>query len=108
VLRDKLAKYMGHNYYGEPTWPIDLSYICPVVVLGTIACTIGLMILEPSMIGEPTNPFVTTLEILPKWYLFPIFQILRTIPNKLLGVLLMASVPMGSLTMPFLDNVNQF
>ena len=28
VLRAKLAKGMGHNYYGEPAWPNDLLYIC--------------------------------------------------------------------------------
>merc|ERR1712205_178245 len=36
VLRAKLAKGMGHNYYGEPAWPNDLLYIFPVVILGTI------------------------------------------------------------------------
>ncbi|CAN4119671.1 unnamed protein product [Withania somnifera] len=82
---------MGHNYYGEPAWPNDLLYIFPVVILGTIACNVGLAILEPSMIGEPADPFATPLEILPKWYFFPVFQILRTVPNKLLGVLLMVS-----------------
>ncbi|KAL5681526.1 hypothetical protein ACJX0J_007911, partial [Zea mays] len=35
----KLAKGMGHNYYGEPAWPNDLLYIFPVVILGTIAGT---------------------------------------------------------------------
>lgn len=54
------------------------------------------------------NPFATPLEILPEWYFFPVFQILRTVPNKLLGVLLMGSVPAGLLTVPFLENVNQF
>ncbi|MDJ0563914.1 MAG: cytochrome b6-f complex subunit IV, partial [Microcystis sp. M49629_WE12] len=24
ALRAKLAKGMGHNYYGEPAWPNDL------------------------------------------------------------------------------------
>jgi cytochrome b6-f complex subunit 4 len=108
VLRAKLSKGMGHNYYGELAWPNDLSYIFPVVILGTIACTIGLAVLEPSMIGELENPFATPLEILPKWYLFPVFQILCTVPNKLLCVLLMALIPAGSLTVPFLENVNQF
>ena len=28
-LRAKLAKGMGHNYYGEPAWPNDLLYIFP-------------------------------------------------------------------------------
>lgn len=108
ILRAKLAKGMGHNYYGEPAWPNDLLYIFPVVILGTIACTVGLSVLEPSMIGEPANPFATPLEILPEWYFFPVFQILRTVPNKLLGVLLMAAVPAGLLVVPFLENVNKF
>ena len=38
-MRAKLAKGMGHNYYGEPAWPNDLLYIFPVVILGTIACS---------------------------------------------------------------------
>jgi hypothetical protein len=28
-LRAKLAKGMGHNYYGEPAWPNDLLYVFP-------------------------------------------------------------------------------
>lgn len=108
VLRAKLAKGMGHNYYGEPAWPNDPLYIFPVVILGTIACTVGLAVLEPSMIGEPANPFATPSEILPEWYFYPVFQILRTVPNKLLGVLLMAAVPAGLLIVPFSENVNKF
>jgi hypothetical protein len=37
-LRAKLAKGMGHNYYGEPAWPNDLLYVFPVTMLGTFAC----------------------------------------------------------------------
>jgi cytochrome b6-f complex subunit 4 len=98
VLRAKLAKGMGHNYYGEPAWPNDLLYIFPVVILGTFAAVIGLAVLDPAAIGEPANPFATPLEILPEWYFFPVFQLLRTVPNKLLGVALMAAVPAGLLT----------
>ena len=29
ALRAKLAKGMGHNYYGEPAWPNDILYIFP-------------------------------------------------------------------------------
>ena len=78
-LRAKLAKGMGHNYYGEPAWPNDLLY-----------------------------PFATPLEILPEWYLYPVFQILRSVPNKLLGVVLMASVPLGLILVPFIESVNKF
>ncbi|XGV96414.1 MAG: cytochrome b6-f complex subunit IV [Leptolyngbya sp. BL-A-14] len=107
-LRAKLAKGMGHNYYGEPAWPNDLLYIFPVVILGTIALNVGLAVLDPATIGEPADPFATPLEILPEWYLYPVFQILRTVPNKLLGVVAMASVPLGLIVIPFIENVNKF
>lgn len=107
-LRAKLAKGMGHNYYGEPAWPNDLLYIFPVVILGTIACNVGLAILEPMGIGEPANPFATPLEILPEWYFFPTFNLLRVIPNKLIGVLSMAAVPAGLITIPFIESINKF
>ena len=94
-LRAKLAKGMGHNYYGEPAWPNDLLYIFPVVILGTFAILIGLGVLEPYAVGEPADPFATPLEILPEWYLFPTFNILRILPNKLLGIAAMAAVPLG-------------
>jgi cytochrome b6-f complex subunit 4 len=37
-LRAKLAKGMGHNYYGEPAWPNDLLYIFPYYVRYTCMC----------------------------------------------------------------------
>jgi cytochrome b6-f complex subunit 4 len=107
-LRAKLAKGMGHNYYGEPAWPNDLLYIFPVVILGTFAIVIGLSVLEPSSLGEPADPFATPLEILPEWYFFPTFNLLRVLPNKLLGVLSMAAVPLGLITVPFIENINKF
>jgi len=107
-LRAKLAKGMGHNYYGEPAWPNDLLYIFPICIFGTFACVIGLAVLEPSTFGEPANPFATPLEILPEWYFYPTFNLLRVLPNKLLGVLSMAAVPAGLLTVPFFENVNKF
>lgn len=107
-LRAKLAKGMGHHYYGEPAWPNELLYIFTVVILGTIACDVGLAVLEPSVIGEKANPFATPLEILPEWYFFPTFNLLRVIPNKLIGVLSMAAVPAGLIIVPFVENVNKF
>ena len=107
-LRAKLAKGMGHHYYGEPAWPNDLLYIFTVVILATIACDVGLAVLEPTAMGEPANPFATPLEILPEWYFFPTFNLLRVIPNKLIGVLSMAAVPAGLITVPFIENINKF
>ncbi len=108
TLRAKLAKGMGHNYYGEPAWPNDLLYVFPIVIMGSFASIVALSVLDPAMTGEPANPFATPLEILPEWYLYPVFQILRTVPNKLLGVFAMAAVPLGLSLIPFIENVNKF
>jgi len=108
VLRAKLAKGMGHNYYGEPAWPNDLLYMFPVCILGTFCLAIGLAVLDPAASGEPANPFATPLEILPEWYLYPSFQMLRTIPNKLLGVVLSGAIPLGLMTVPFIESINKF
>jgi cytochrome b6-f complex subunit 4 len=107
-LRAKLAKGMGHNYYGEPAWPNDLLYVFPVTMLGILTCVVGLSVLAPTQLGEPADPFNTPLEILPEWYFFPTFNLLRVLPNKLLGVLAMAAVPLGLITVPFIENVNKF
>ncbi len=107
-LKEKLKLGMGHNTYGEPAWPNDLLYVFPVVIMGTIALCIGLAVLDPAMIGEPANPFATPLEILPEWYLYPAFQILRVVPNKLLGVMLQTFIPLGLMLVPFFENVNKF
>ena len=107
-LRAKLAKGMGHNYYGEPAWPNDLLYIFPVVILGTIACVVGLAVLDPAFLGDKANPFATPLEILPEWYLYPVFQILRVVPNKLLGIALQTLIPLGLMILPFIENINKF
>lgn len=107
-LIEKLKKGMGHNYYGEPAWPNDLLYIFPVVILGTIACCVGLAVLDPAVVGEAANPFATPLEILPEWYLYPTFQILRILPNKLLGIAGMGAIPLGLMLIPFIESVNKF
>ncbi len=108
ALREKLAKGVGHNYYGEPAWPNDLLYTFPIVILGTFGLCVGLAVLDPAMVGEPSNPFATPLEILPEWYLYPVFQILRVVPNKLLGIGLQTAIPLGLMLIPFIENVNKF
>ena len=108
ALRAKLAQGMGHNYYGEPAWPNDLLYVFPIVILGTIGLVVGLAVLDPALIGEPSDPFATPLEILPEWYLYPVFQILRILPNKLLGIACQGAVPLGLMLIPFIESVNKF
>lgn len=51
----------------------------------------------------PANPMQTPPSIVPEWYLLPYYAILRSIPNKLLGVLAMLSSLLILLAMPLLD-----
>ena len=45
----------------------------------------------------PANPMQTPPSIVPEWYHVPYYAILRSIPNKLLGVVAM----LGSLLITF-------
>src|SRR6266403_4890303 len=51
----------------------------------------------------PANPGVTPAEIVPEWYLLPYYAILKSIPNKLLGVSAMAASILVLLVVPWLD-----
>jgi cytochrome b6-f complex subunit 4 len=107
-LRARLAKGMGHNYYGEPAWPNDLLYVFPVCILGTILCCICLGVFAPTELGERADPFATPLEILPEWYFFPTFNLLRVIPNKLLGLVSIVALPIGLIGVPFIEGGSRF
>lgn len=45
---------------------------------------------------------------MPEWFLLPTFQLLRTIPNKVIGITAMAAVPIGLGLIPFVETVNPF
>ena len=62
----------------------------------------------PSVLGDSenyvmANPMQTPPAIVPEWYLLPFYAILRSIPNKLLGVIAMFSAILIIMTMPFTD-----
>jgi len=53
-----------------------------------------LVILYPNLLGHPdnyieANPLVTPAHIVPEWYFLPFYAILRSIPDKLTGVIYM-------------------
>jgi ubiquinol-cytochrome c reductase cytochrome b/c1 subunit len=62
----------------------------------------------PDYLGDPVNyvpfnPAQTPAEIVPEWYFLPFYAILRSIPDKLLGVIMMfGSIAMLAL-LPWLD-----
>jgi ubiquinol-cytochrome c reductase cytochrome b subunit len=51
----------------------------------------------------PANPLQTPPEIVPEWYFLPFYAILRSIPNKLIGVLAMFSSILVLFILPWLD-----
>jgi ubiquinol-cytochrome c reductase cytochrome b subunit len=51
----------------------------------------------------PANPMVTPEHIAPVWYLTPFYAMLRAIPDKLAGVLIMAAAIMILFFIPWLD-----
>nr|YP_009912223.1 apocytochrome b [Phallus echinovolvatus]QLD96661.1 apocytochrome b [Phallus echinovolvatus] len=62
----------------------------------------------PNLLGHsdnyiPANPMQTPASIVPEWYLLPYYAILRSIPNKLLGVLAMFGSLLILLVLPFTD-----
>ena len=62
----------------------------------------------PNVLGDSdnyvmANPMQTPPAIVPEWYLLPFYAILRSIPNKLLGVIAMLSAILILLTIPFTD-----
>lgn len=51
----------------------------------------------------PANPLETPLEIVAEWYFLPFYAILKSIPNKLGGILAMAGAVSILIFLPFLD-----
>jgi ubiquinol-cytochrome c reductase cytochrome b subunit len=62
----------------------------------------------PNVLGHPdnyipANPMSTPAHIVPEWYFLPVYAILRSIPNKLGGVLAIALVFACLFALPFLN-----
>jgi len=62
----------------------------------------------PNLFGEPdnyipANPLATPPEIVPEWYFLPYYAILRSIPNKLAGVIAMFGALVLLALIPWLD-----
>jgi len=49
------------------------------------------------------NPLVTPAHIVPEWYLLPFYAILRSVPDKLLGVIAMFAAIFVLVILPWLD-----
>jgi quinol-cytochrome oxidoreductase complex cytochrome b subunit len=72
-----------HPYYTVK----DAFFLCLFLILYAY-----LVFFAPNVLGDPinyvpANPIQTPEDIVPEWYFLPFYAILRSIPNKLIGVI---------------------
>jgi ubiquinol-cytochrome c reductase cytochrome b subunit len=100
----------GHPIDGIPFHP----YYTVKDLVGTIvflALFVSVIFFAPEMGGyflehanfEPANALQTPEHIAPVWYFTPFYAILRAVPNKLLGVVLMGLAVVAFVFLPWLD-----
>jgi ubiquinol-cytochrome c reductase cytochrome b subunit len=83
--------YAYKDYFGFAIFGIAFSFI---------------IFFYPNVLGHsdnyiPANPLVTPEHIVPEWYLLPFYAILRSIPDKLGGVIAMLGAILVLLVLPF-------
>ena len=95
-----LHKHGSTNPYGMET-RIDENFFFPYYIVKDIYAIIlffialsFLVFFYPNLLGHPdnyipANPLVTPAHIVPEWYFLPFYAILRSIPDKLYGVIAM-------------------
>jgi ubiquinol-cytochrome c reductase cytochrome b subunit len=109
----EIKKYL--NEQGNPIDGIPLHpYFTIKDFVGILVFLIGffaIVFFFPEMGGyfiepenfAPANYLVTPEHIAPAWYLTPFYAILRAIPDKLMGVMVMGSAVLILLFLPWLD-----
>nr|WRO44752.1 cytochrome b [Habronychus sp. 1 XYG-2024a] len=101
--KSDLYKIMFHPYFSFK----DLAgFIIAVMMLMILTLT------DPNMLGDPenfipANPLVTPPHIKPEWYFLFAYAILRSIPNKLGGVLALFFSILILFCLPFLKKKMQ-
>ncbi|WP_431301378.1 cytochrome b [Sediminicoccus sp. BL-A-41-H5] len=99
----------------EPKGPQDTLPFHPyytikdsVGIVVYLAVFAALVFFAPNYLGHPdnyipANPLVTPAHIVPEWYFLPFYAILRAVPDKLGGVLLMGGAIVVLFFLPWLD-----
>jgi ubiquinol-cytochrome c reductase cytochrome b subunit len=91
-----------HPYYTvKDVMGVGVFFVLLAIVVFFVP-TLGGLFLEPENF-EPANPLSTPLEIHPVWYFTPYYAILRAVPGKGLGALLMFLAVAAFLFLPWLD-----
>ena len=98
-LKNPEDKVPFHPYYTVK----DLFYVALFLIFYAAIVFFAPEILVTTVNNTPANPIVTPEEIVPEWYLLPYYAILRSIPNKLIGVLALFAALLTLFFIPWLD-----
>lgn len=79
-----------------------------LVFLSMVTVLSILVFFSPNLLGHPDNyiaadNMVTPVHIVPEWYFLPYYAILRSIPNKLGGVVAMGLALVGPMLLPYIN-----
>lgn len=96
------------NYVDRVTFSPYYTFKDLITLFIKIAILALLVNYLPNMLGDNenfimANPMQTPAAIVPEWYLLPFYAILRSIPNKLFGVIAMFSSIFILLVLPLTD-----
>jgi len=91
-----------HPYHTSKDLVIILVFFIIFAAVVFFAPEMGGYFLEHANF-EPANSLVTPEHIAPVWYFTPFYSILKAVPDKLLGVVLMGSSVMLPVFLPWLD-----
>nr|YP_009743951.1 cytochrome b [Protambulyx ockendeni]QIE12713.1 cytochrome b [Protambulyx ockendeni] len=99
-LKSNLDKIPFHPFF---TFKDLIGFIILLFMLTTLT------LINPYMLGDPdnfipANPLVTPIHIQPEWYFLFAYAILRSIPNKLGGVIALITSIMILIILPLTQN----
>nr|AAM45776.1 cytochrome b [Poeciliopsis elongata] len=102
-LNSDTDKISFHPYF---SYKDLLGFVFLLITLITLA------LFSPNLLGDPenftpANPLVTPPHIKPEWYFLFAYAILRSIPNKLGGVLALLASILVLMVVPFLHTSKQ-
>ncbi len=93
------------NDPNEPLRPFFPHYVIDEMVAWYIilAVLVVLSSIWPAGLEEPANPILTPMHVKPEWYYLAVYQLLKLIPIKIIGILT-PIIGIGLLVIwPFLD-----
>ncbi len=102
------TEYRHESYpQGSPFFPdfVLKETIMAMIVFAVMFFIISLLptLLLPEEANIPADPFRTPAHIKPEWYFLAPYQMLKTIPNKFLGISLQMLFVLAFILWPFLD-----